>query len=163
MQEEMDKLAHQTHQRDESVRLANAKIKELEEDKARLVRSANSQQTQADKHRKLSEEMRDKCSSLENQLAAATKELEQTRRSQKQQQTSQSATEVRLNRALEEIEKYRDQLQKAKSTSKDSHDADKRRLEQLQTENKRLEKQKNELMAGFKKQMKLIDVLKRQK
>lgn len=163
MQEEMDKLAHQTHQKDEAVRTGNARIKELEDEKARLQRSVTSQQTQAEKHRKMAEDARDKCSSLENQLSAAAKDLEQARRSQKQQQTSQSATEVRLNRALEEIEKYREQLQKAKSSSKDSHDTDKRRLEQLQAENKRLEKQKNELMAGFKKQMKLIDVLKRQK
>ena len=69
----MDKLAHQTHQRDELVRVTNARIKELEEEKARLQRSATSQQTQVDKHRKLAEDARDKCSSLEIQLAAATK------------------------------------------------------------------------------------------
>lgn len=45
----------------------------------------------------------------------------------------------------------------------DLTDQERRRFEELVASNKRLEKQKAELISGFKKQLKLIDVLKKQK
>jgi len=42
-------------------------------------------------------------------------------------------------------------------------ESDKQKIDRLLADNKRLEKQKGELMSGFKKQLKLIDILKRQK
>ncbi|RLN61073.1 hypothetical protein BBJ28_00007011 [Nothophytophthora sp. Chile5] len=93
---------------------------------------------------------------------------ENTTLTKKAQQTNQllekqrELSYVRLNRALEELEKAKAQLQDGKKTHTE-HTVTKTEYEQVVRENKKLEKQKNELLAAFKKQMKLIDLLKRQR
>ncbi|XP_025052873.1 testis-expressed protein 9 isoform X3 [Alligator sinensis] len=53
--------------------------------------------------------------------------------------------------------------QQLTAVEKDIANQELKKFEELKIQNKRLEKQKGELMAGFKKQLKLIDILKRQK
>ena len=55
------------------------------------------------------------------------------------------------------------EVTKAKSSTKESQQEEKKRLDSLLAENRKLEKQKSDLIQGFRKQARLIDVLKRQK
>lgn len=66
-----------------------------------------------------------------------------------------------MNRAIEELEKYKTQLKEAKVTELSKSDNLRKDMDRLVEENRKLERQRNELMQAFKKQMKLIDVLKR--
>ena len=70
---------------------------------------------------------------------------------------------VRLNRALEELDKLKAQFSRASAESKDKINSLQNNGERLFQDNKKLQKQKLELLAVFKKQNQLIDVLKRQK
>ncbi|XP_045184087.2 testis-expressed protein 9-like [Mercenaria mercenaria] len=163
MQEEMDRLGQEISKKEEENSSLSVHVKELEDERGRLTRTNAAQTQQIDKFKKIADDSKTKTESLETQLSSTRKELEQMKRNQKQQATTQGATEVRLNRALEEIEKYKEQLSRSKTSSRETADHEKRKVDQLLADNKRLEKQKNELMAGFKKQLKLIDILKRQK
>lgn len=59
-------------QDDENLKL-KAKIKELEEDQARLQRTTNIQQTQTEKHKALAEESAKNCEVLQLQVSALQK------------------------------------------------------------------------------------------
>ncbi|KAI4876808.1 hypothetical protein NFI96_013204 [Prochilodus magdalenae] len=163
MQEELNRLSNECNKRDDENGALSCKLKEVEEDRARLQRTTSMQQTQLEKHRALAEEANRNCDGLRQQVTTLQKELEGMKRAQKQASSTHSATEVRLNRALEEAEKSKAQLSKLKQSSKDSANQEQQRMEALQAENKKLEKQTAELIMGFKKQLKLIDILKRQK
>ncbi|TRY82077.1 hypothetical protein DNTS_006696 [Danionella cerebrum] len=191
MQEELNRLSFECNNKDDENGRLSCKLKDLEEERARLQKSANIQQTQVEKQRALADESsrryygtaarsRAHCTwpsgtdifgthtsahdrDIESEAGTRIAELESMKRNHKQATSSHGATEVRLNRALEEVEKTKTQLTKLKQSSKDSSSQEHKQMETLQAENRKLERQKAELIAGFKKQLKLIDVLKRQK
>ncbi|XP_050996450.1 testis-expressed protein 9 [Acomys russatus] len=163
MQEELDSVVCECNKKEDEIQDLKSKVKNFEEDCVRQQRTVTSQQSQIEKYRSLFEEANRKCDGLQQQLSSIERELENKKRLQKQAATSQSAIEVRLNRALEEAEKYKAELSKLRQSNKDIANEDHQKIEVLKSENKKLERQKGELMIGFKKQLKLIDILKRQK
>ncbi|KAJ0002114.1 hypothetical protein NQD34_001910 [Periophthalmus magnuspinnatus] len=163
MQEELDHLTSEYYKKDdENIRL-NSKIKELEEDRARLQKSESILQTQIEKHKALVETSAKKCEGLQLHVAELNKEMENLHRSSKQAAALHNTVEIRLNRATEETQKLKCELSKMKQMSKDKIDEEHQSKVSLLAENKNLKKQKAELIVGFKKQIKLIDILKRQK
>lgn len=73
------------------------------------------------------------------------------------------ATEVRLNRSLEELEKLRSAVHNHERDDKELRELTRKQHDKVAEDMKRLEKQKSELLLGFKKQMQLIDNLKKQR
>ena len=63
----------------------------------------------------------------------------------------------------EEIEKMKVQLRDARANEASKSEGIRKDMDRVMEENRKLERQRNELLQAFKKQMKLIDILKRQK
>ncbi|XP_071297690.1 testis-expressed protein 9 isoform X2 [Agelaius tricolor] len=163
MQEDLANIVFECRKKDDENQNLGTRLKDTEEENSRLQRTTSLQQSQIEKYKMLSQEANKKTERLQQEVTALEKELEGLKRAQKQAAATQSATEVRLNRALEEVEKYKVELNKLKQSNKDVANQELKMIEELKAENKKLQKQKGELITGFKKQLKLIDILKRQK
>ena len=79
------------------------------------------------------------------------------------QQRAASSESVRLQRALEDVDKLKATITKLKTELRDGEKDRRTERDKLDQRCKRLERQKAEVLAAFRKQMKLIDILKRQK
>eukprot|EP00116_Pleurobrachia_bachei_P016672 sb/3476934/ len=84
-------------------------------------------------------------------------------RAEKKNAQSQKSVEVRFDRAMEEVEKYKQLLNAERSRNSETAHVDRDAYSGVINENKILQKQKIELINAYKKQMKLIDVLRKQK
>ncbi|KAJ6664350.1 hypothetical protein lerEdw1_008569 [Lerista edwardsae] len=118
MQEELDAIGQECTKKDDENRNLNSQLKDTEEERGRLQRTASLQQSQIEKYKMLSEEANRKSEGLQQQLSMLEKELENLKRAQKQASASQGTMEVRLNRALEEAERYKMELNKVKQSNK---------------------------------------------
>eukprot|EP00753_Platysulcus_tardus_P007051 PLAT14798.1.p1 GENE.PLAT14798.1~~PLAT14798.1.p1 ORF type:complete len:356 (+),score=132.20 PLAT14798.1:51-1118(+) len=112
--------------------------------------------------KKAAAEASERADALERQMASMRKEMDSSSRLARAAEAEGSKKDVRLNRALEEVERLKARLRDMRTSSKDSGASD-AAMSQLAADNRRLERQKTELLAAFRKQLKLIDILKRQK
>lgn len=99
-----------------------------------------------------------------NELNQAKKDLQAAERMMKQFEQSNKSKDTQLKRALETISRLKLQLSELEtSTQKHGSLVDRAMFDATEQKLKSLEKQKLDLISAFKKQMRLIDILKRQK
>lgn len=104
-----------------------------------------------------------KISTLEAQLQQAEAKLNKYERDNKKTTQDVGVKDVRLNRVIEELERYKLMLKETKDKESGKSEEMREELDKVLEENRKLERQRNELLQAFKKQMKLIDILKKQK
>jgi hypothetical protein len=135
---------------------------EMSNENTLLTKKFTQSQQLLEKQKEFSLALENKQKLMETQLCTTQTKLDEMITKEKQSVQNFRAKEIRLNRALEENEKLKIQLQEEKNCNK-TQTVEKKELENTLKELKKLEKQKNDLLMAFKKQMKLIEILKKQK
>ncbi|CAM9132636.1 unnamed protein product [Scytosiphon promiscuus] len=134
-----------------------------QEENRRLSRQLQQLQQANAKDAKAKEEDNLSAAALSSRVAELERELGSVRRAARQAETDKKSLEVRLHRAMEQISKQKDAVRQTRGQQKDVGQGHRMEVGKLEGQCQRLERQKLELLSAFKKQLKLIDVLKRQK
>lgn len=108
-------------------------------------------------------EVRRQLGGLEKQKSGVEKEQGAMLKTQKKFETEMIKKDQKISKLTEELEKAKLDLKAFKGVKTESSGESNKLTERLVLENKKLEKQRNELLNGFRKQMKLIEILKRQR
>ena len=100
---------------------------------------------------------------LQQEVASLKKDLQTAERLVKQAEAASKAKETQLKRATETIARMKNQISELMEKGNGDDKSDRSRADTAEARVKVLEKQRMDLISAFKKQMKLIDILKRQK
>ena len=159
----LDKVSFEKSEVVQEKEQVEKELKVVEEQKRRLEATTRNVQSQLEKSRGELVELRHQLGKSEEECTLLKREVEDAKRDAKKNLSKKSSADVRLNRALEDAAKLKGELLAAERERKDAKEGGKKTIDELTLKTKFLEKQRNELLHGFKKQMELIDVLKRQK
>mmetsp|Transcript_8239 Transcript_8239/g.16623 ORF Transcript_8239/g.16623 Transcript_8239/m.16623 type:complete len:372 (+) Transcript_8239:17-1132(+) len=101
--------------------------------------------------------------SYKREVSELKKELSRLNKEKSASEKEHRSREVRLARALEECDRFKATLSSATSETKGMGEDYKKEIDKSKAMVRALERQRGELLAAFKKQGRLVEVLKRQK
>ena len=161
--EELERLRGLLAEKTAAVADAEASVRELQQKTSMLSRSERSLQAALEKERADKSEGAKRADGLERELALLKRQSDESARREKTTGADVRSKDVRLNRALEELERTKAQLKQLRDEREGAGHGARAEAQRLAAENSKLRKRQSELVLAFKKQAKLIDVLKRQK
>ncbi|KAJ9524680.1 hypothetical protein QJQ45_024249 [Haematococcus lacustris] len=153
----------QGQDRDKALAEASKDAKSLRLEQAGWSKEKKALETQVERLQKRASEAEGALTSRDQAVKEGAKESSRAERERRAAEQDARARDVRLQRALDEVEKYKAMLLEVRNQERDGKDAVRADLNRLAADNKKLERQRAELLLAFRKQLKLIDVLKRQK
>ena len=141
----------------------DAKVAVLEKDRKASARTIDKLRAAAEKDALARAKAEENAAAAKRDKESAERALREVRREAAGRGKEGAADGVRLARALEDVEKHKAAAAKERSAARDAADDHRKERDVIEQKVRRLERQKTELLAAFKKQIRLIDVLKRQK
>eukprot|EP01060_Flectonema_neradi_P006489 TRINITY_DN14388_c0_g1_i2.p1 TRINITY_DN14388_c0_g1~~TRINITY_DN14388_c0_g1_i2.p1 ORF type:complete len:254 (+),score=71.67 TRINITY_DN14388_c0_g1_i2:70-831(+) len=155
---------------EEQLQSTISKMKQMERERDKAVEEATKQTksvtsltTRIDRDKTAKDEAIAKAKQNEQLVLTLKRESASLKKALKATETQASAKDTKIQQLTEQLEKCRNQASSHQGQNKDQSDTHKEQLAKLQSDNRKLQAQKAELLTGFKKQAKLIDILKRQK
>jgi len=149
--------------KDSQIAEIESKGKSISEESKKYVNQINSLNDKLEVSKKQFIEQSQKYEAQEKELLSLRKDVDTISKINKKYESESNKKDVKINRLQEEVDKMKIDLKQQRLNTEDKSDDVKKSNDKLLQENKKLERQRNELLQAFKKQMKLIDILKRQK
>jgi chromosome segregation ATPase len=145
--------------------MSRKEVHKLSDEVARSTRALSSTEAAANTARALVASAEGRENDLRVQLQQLQREQSSSAKAKHSSgaHTEPSAVEARLHRANEEIEKLKCQLVNERKEAADLTSSLKRDLEVALERAKKSDRQRGELLAAFRKQLKLVDILRRQR
>ncbi|XP_057669531.1 testis-expressed protein 9 [Diorhabda carinulata] len=163
LQVEVVKLQTELKNKNEENKKLQIANQSFQEEKEKWFSSYNSSKTRIGKVENQLASLNTRFQEKSTELTLVKKELENTKKDLKNSTLNANSLEIRLTRAQEENDKLKNSLKITKNEEKDIKETFKKQINDLTAIVKLMEKHKVELLNGFKKQMQLIDNLKKQK
>lgn len=163
MEKNFNELAGVVQQKDRELVEWTKKRDILFSENKKLSRQLSNINAKESKANRIAEESENQVALLRNQLNEEKRRLKELQRLAKERGQKTRTRDIKMSRALEEAEKAKKELLASRSENQTSITRRTQRISGLQDENKQLRMDNKQLVIAFKKQMKLVDILKRQK